>query len=274
MIANEYINRAIDYILEHINENITVDDIAKHCNFSKYYFSRMFKLATGESVYEFIKRVKMEQSAFRLKVEKGRSITDISCDYGYSASNYSSAFKQHHRLSPIQFRRHIVEKSLVHPFLYLSGELESFEACDKKICVKHLEDRLVIYERHKGSYGDLGINWCKFQEKYKAYRTDTTLLIERTFDDPSITAVNECLYDICMTVDEACSLENTYVLKGGKFAIYDFKGMTSQIYFAYQNIFNVWIAESGHFLDERYGFEIYRKVDGDYMEIELCIPIK
>ena len=115
MITNEYINRAIDYILNHIDEEITVEDISNYCCFSRYYFSRIFKMETGESIYEFIKRVRMERSAFRLKVEKDRSITDIGSAYGYSSSNYSSAFKKHHNMPPYKFRRSIVHKSMMNP---------------------------------------------------------------------------------------------------------------------------------------------------------------
>jgi len=50
MIANESVNRAIDYILNNITKDISVDEVAKHCNFSRYYFSRIFKIATGESI--------------------------------------------------------------------------------------------------------------------------------------------------------------------------------------------------------------------------------
>lgn len=276
MITNTYINRAIDYILEHINEKITVDDIADHCNFSKYYFSRLFRMEMGESVYEFIKRVKMEQSAFRIKVEKDRRITDISYDYGYSSSNYSSAFKQHHNLSPYEFRRKITQQSLKNPIFNNTVVLESFEACHQQISIEVLDDRPVIYQRYKGSYGDLSLHWGAFQEKYKLYITEQTPLIERTYDDPSITDSDECLYDICIPTPEGCQLENTYVIKGGKFAVYHFKGIVSQIYSAYQNIFNVWLPQSGFEMDDRYGFDVYKKVDCDtmYMEIDLCIPIK
>lgn len=45
-------------------------------------------------MYALIKRLKMEQSAIVLKVEKEKTIIDIGLDYGYSASNYSSAFKK------------------------------------------------------------------------------------------------------------------------------------------------------------------------------------
>jgi AraC family transcriptional regulator len=59
MIIKEVINQAIDYILGHIEEELTLEDVAGHCHLSKFYFSRLFKEQTGESVYGFIKRVKL-----------------------------------------------------------------------------------------------------------------------------------------------------------------------------------------------------------------------
>lgn len=107
MITSEVVNQAINYIMEHIGDEIKIEDVAKHCNFSKYYFSRIFKEETGESIYAFIKRLRLEQSAFRLKVERGKTITDIGFEYGYSPSNYSSVFKEHHNASPAEFRKNI-----------------------------------------------------------------------------------------------------------------------------------------------------------------------
>lgn len=277
MITNEYINRAIDYILLHINEELSVDEIAAHCNFSKYYFSRMFKVQTGESIGEFIRRVKMEQSAIRLKAETGRSITDICCEYGYSSSNYSTAFKQRLHVTPAEFRRRIKKQSLINPF-YSDADrgLDSYEVCCQKISIETLADFPVVYQRYKGSYREMTEHWSAFQEQYEEYITEETVLIERTYDDPTITDKEECLYDICMKVPEGYTFENTYIIKGGKFAVYHFKGQVKQIYAAFQSITNVWIPLSGNKLDRRYGFDIYKKVDCDTMnmEIDICIPIK
>ena len=277
MIKNGAINHAIDYILAHINEPIGVDEIAAHSNFSKYHFSRLFKAETGESVYKFVRRVKIEQSAFRLKTEKNRSITDISGDYGYSSSNYSSAFKQHYEVSPIEFRRSILEKSLRNPIFHnTSHHSEPLEQCRRKISIEWLPDYPVVYHRYKGSYRDLSAHWGAFQEKYKAYRTDETLLIECTYDDPVITDTDSCLYDLYMTVPQSDPPLHTSILRGGKFAVYHFKGPVDQIYHAIQSIFNVWLPQSGHALDERYGFDIYREINCDTMEmaIDFCIPLK
>ena len=135
MITSQAVNEAIDYILYHIDEDISLEKVANYCHFSKYYFCRLFKEQTGEGVYEFIKRVRLEQSAFRLKVERERPITEISADYGYSSSNYSSAFKTHYHMTPISFRRKSYHQSMEHPFFHHENwDVENFEEYPRLSC--------------------------------------------------------------------------------------------------------------------------------------------
>jgi len=277
MITNKLIKQGIDYILQHLEEEISIDDVANHCHFSKYYFSRIFKAETGESIYGFIKRLRMEQSAVRLKLEKDKSITDIGVNYGYSSSNYSSVFKKHHRLSPVEFRKGVDVTYIIHPFYPNNlARFQSFEEYDQQITIKELPDFVVIYERHIGNYIELDKNWREFTEKYKDYFREDTLLIERFYDDPAITRVEQCLYDICMTVDENCSMDNVITIPGGKFVIYRFDGLIKDIFIAFQGVFNIWLADSGYEMDERYGLDIYRDIDRAHMHVvmDLCIPIK
>lgn len=113
-IDSNIINQAIEYIFEHIDEDICVDDVASHCAYSKYHLMRLFKEHTDEALYQFIKRIRLERSALKLKIEKERSITDIGIDYGYSSSNFATAFKKQLNVSPTDFRRNseeIVKKS-------------------------------------------------------------------------------------------------------------------------------------------------------------------
>lgn len=110
------INESIDYILAHFAEPILIEDVAKHLSFSKYYFCRMFKEVTGESVYSCIKRLRGEQSAIDLKLQKDRQIKDIGLDYGYSASNYSSVFKDYYQRSPNDYRKSLETSIISNPF--------------------------------------------------------------------------------------------------------------------------------------------------------------
>lgn len=278
MITNENINQAIDYILQHVDEELTLDDVAQHCHFSKYYFSRLFKAQTGESVYSFVKRAKLEQSAFRLKVEKERRITEIGADYGYSASNYSSAFRQHYHMAPVDFRKNSFRHSMEHPFFHREKwRTESFEECDRKITIRDIPDRFVIYERRFGSYENLSRSWGEFIEKYRVYITDGTKFVERTWQDPAVTPSRSCLYDIGMSVGKDCPLQNKVLMPGARCIVYHFKGHAKYIYAAYQTIFLVWLPRTGYELDHcRSMFDIYHLVDCNtmYMELDICLPVR
>ena len=134
-------------------------------------------------------------------------------------------------------------------------------------------------------------------KRYGDFYTSESFFIECTKNDPSITDPDECIYDICMTVDPndprlknavqktaaagitsragTPTLPNTMTLEGGKFAIYRYEGYPQQIYSAYQSFFCRWLAENGNRVDSRMGFDIYRRIDKDtlYMELDICIPI-
>ena len=277
MITNEVINKSIEYIMEHINEDISIEDVAKHCHFSKYYFSRVFKAETGQSIYSFIKDLKMNQSALRLKIEKGKTITDIGLDYGDSSSNFSTVFKRHHRISPIEYRKKTNTFSIVHPlFPGKYVDFKPFKYYDNNIKIQNMPDNLVIYERHIGNYEDLGKKWSEFIKKYESYLNSDSLLIERSYDDPSITNVSKCMYDICISIDNNTNLKNVMNIRGGTFLVYRFNGFIKEIFNIYQGIFNIWLPNSGYEIDDRYGFDIYRFVDNEKMKVimDLCIPIK
>lgn len=279
-IRRAVINRAINYIFEHIDEDITVDDVARHCSYSKYHLTRMFKEDTDEALYQFIKRVRLERSAWRLKVEKEKSITEIGGEYGYSSSNFATAFKKHLNMSPANFRKtseQMVEKSSFSQGL----TLDDLDHAGNQITVENLEGFTVIYERKKGNYHNLPEAWCNFIEKYEHLATEETLYIECTIDDPTITDENHCMYDLCQTIspDSPALQDNQDLLlqkfDGGKYAVYHFKGYPQFLFMVYQEIFCRWLSKTGNQLDERPILDIYRMVGEDgYMEIDICFPLK
>lgn len=279
-IQSSVINEAINYIFSHMDEEITVDDVAQHCGYSKYHLSRMFKEHTDEAIYQFIKRVRLERSAWRLKVEKQKSVTEIGEDYGYSASNFAAAFKKHLNVSPAAFRKiseQWVEESTFAHGMHL-GELESE---GKKITVEYLGAYTVICERKKGNYHNLARQWCEFIEKYAEYADENTLYLECTIDDPSITDEDHCMYELCQTIspEHPAAGENLdgfiQTFEGGKYAVYHFKGYPQFLFMVYQEIFCRWLTKTGNCLDERRFLDIYRYVREDgYMEIDICFPLK
>lgn len=308
MRINSYvINKSIDYILNHVNDNISIDDVAGYCNFSKYHFSRMFKAETGISIYSFIKSLKMDQSAVSLKVEKDKTITHIGANYGYSSSNYSSAFSREFNVSPADFRKSLSLVSTYSPFFSQEKvNFKSFEHYEENIKIENLEDFKVICERYIGDYSEIGSNWYNLLDRYKNYLKADTLMIEKSYNDPAISSFDKSIYDLCITVNEdiqgvkrikeyECThdvkaikdngylqeckgIEGAYIttIKGGKFAIYRFNGLISDIFGSFQGIFNVWLPNTKYERDDRYCLGIYRNIDkeNNCVVMDLCIPVK
>ena len=279
-IRSAVINKAINYIFDHIEEDITVDDVALHCAYSKYHLMRMFKEDMDEALYQFIKRVRLERSAWRLKVEKEKSITEIGGEYGYSSSNFSTAFKKQLNVSPADFRK--VSEQMVEESSFSNGiTLNDFESYEQQITVEYLEPFTVIYERKKGNYHNLPQEWCNFMAKYEHLADKDTMYIECTIDDPSITDENNCIYELCQSIspDHPVLKEDkslfTHDFEGGKYAVYHFKGFPQFLFMVYQEVFCRWLSKTGNQLDERPILDIYRQVSEDgYMEIDICFPLK
>ena len=276
-IEKTIINKAITYILSNLEEDISVGDVSSFCGISKYHLNRIFRKETGEALYEFIKRNKIERSAWRLKVEKNKSVTEISSDYGYSSSNFSTEFKKSLHISPSLFRKESEER--VHLCSLSRGlTLDDMESMEKNITIETLPDMFVIYERKKGNYKNMPSQWCSFIEKYSYLKTDDTLYIECTLDDPSITDEDNCLYEICQTVDKTdrrISNLSTTKFTGGKYAVYHYKGWPEFLYMVYQEVFCRWLEKTGYEIDPRPIIDIYRLVrDDGYMEIDICFPLK
>lgn len=276
MNRKKLVNLSIDYIMQHLDEELSLDSLAEHFYISKFYFCRIFKEETGETIVSFIRRSRIDQSAIDMKVHPVKSITDIAADYGYSSSNYSTLFQKHHIISPKQFRLHRATDRLLNPFAV--GQSIQFRTADeyaKQIEIQELNDMYVLYERYIGNYNDIEKHWNLFLNRYSSSLHDTTILIERFFHDPSITEPAKCICDLCMSVEENCHFNNVMRIQGGTWIIYHYDGNISDIYAALQGFFTLWLPKSSYEMSRRYGINVYHHMDFDHHRVvmDLCIPV-
>lgn len=277
MDKKKLVNQSIDYIIQHLNEDLSLDTVSAQVFISKYHFARIFKEETGETIYAFIKRCKIEQSTIDIKLNPTKAITDIGLDYGYSPSNYSSVFRNHHNISPTMYKKLIPTQSMSVPF---SPErvvhFKTAKEYGTKIEIQEFKDFFVIYERFIGSYIDIEKNWYQFLDKYKVLINEKTILLERFFNDPAITNSSHCICNICMTVEQNCGLDNVMWIRGGKWVVYHFDGEIKDIFETLQGVFSVWLPQSGYNMAQRYGLNIYHSIDRNKHSVvmDLCIPIE
>lgn len=96
--------RAIDYIENHITEPLDYERIAIEGFSSSYHFQRLFSLVCGYTLGEYIRNRRLTLAGAELRSESAR-IVDVALKYGYeSPDGFAKAFRQFHGVLPSQAR--------------------------------------------------------------------------------------------------------------------------------------------------------------------------
>jgi AraC-like DNA-binding protein len=97
---------SIEYMWEHIDEPITLDDMAGAALFSRFYFSRVFHNITGTSPGRFLTAVRMAQSKIVLATTD-YSVSEVAASVGYdSLGTFTTKFSKTVGISPAVFRKY------------------------------------------------------------------------------------------------------------------------------------------------------------------------
>jgi len=98
------VKEALEFIDEHLDEQITLEIVAKHFNFSAYYFHRLFSVIVGKTMAVYVNERRMQRACIQLSSTDQR-IIDIGFGCGFnSAQAFSRAFKLFNGLSPKEYR--------------------------------------------------------------------------------------------------------------------------------------------------------------------------
>ncbi|MGN0493571.1 MAG: helix-turn-helix domain-containing protein, partial [Acutalibacteraceae bacterium] len=96
--------KAIDYIENHLTEKIDYDMVAAQSFSSSYHFQRVFSILCGFTVGEYIRNRRLSLAGIELATGKAKVI-DVALKYGYeSPDSFAKAFKQFHGILPSQAR--------------------------------------------------------------------------------------------------------------------------------------------------------------------------
>lgn len=107
MIYNNIILTTIQFIEDNYNQDIDVKDVANCVHLSYSHLSRLFKSWVGETVSQYIKKVRLNRAIYLLKCTQ-QDITCIARDVGYNSAYYfSNDFKKNMGVSPGNYRKTI-----------------------------------------------------------------------------------------------------------------------------------------------------------------------
>lgn len=98
-------NIAIDYIEEHITDDIDFSKLSQLSCCSAYNFQRMFSFVTDVSVVEYVRRRRMTLAALELQ-NSDIKVIDAALKYGYeSPVSFARAFKEIHGINPSEAKK-------------------------------------------------------------------------------------------------------------------------------------------------------------------------
>ncbi len=103
-IFSRPVTDCIEYILEHLDTRIRMEDLCDHTGLSRSYISRSFRKETGLTVTEYILDKKLETACNMLDYSQ-MSVTLISSTLAFpSPSYFVRIFRKRYKMSPGKYR--------------------------------------------------------------------------------------------------------------------------------------------------------------------------
>ncbi len=288
------INRVIDYVRENLAGDLRLESLARVASFSPFHFHRVFKSIVGETLNDYIRRMRAQRAASQLISNPALSITQIAVGCGYSSpSAFAREFRQHFGVSAsqfrsggqgalVRFRREMEEQGakFVNPLNKASIRTEMEIAFE----VREMEPMHVAYVRHVGAYQEIGrafrrlMRWAGPRRRLWA---PETRILGVYHDNPDLTPVEHLRAEACITVPEGTKTRGdigTMTIPGGTFAVAHAEIDESQYGEVWERLMSDWMPESGYQPDERMCFEVYlndpRKHPEGKHVVEVCEPVR
>ena len=149
----EAVQRMQDYIAGHLDQNITMADLAKAAGYSPWYSYRLFHSLLHMTPAVYIRRLRLSRSALRLRDEKVK-IIDVAYDSGFeSVDGYQRAFYKEFGCNPYEYSVSPMPIYLFKPYgVKYSKRKDSSDMSDvKSVFVQIVEKpaRKVVIKRGK-----------------------------------------------------------------------------------------------------------------------------
>jgi AraC-like DNA-binding protein len=168
------------YILAHLDEEITLDDLAGAVNYSKFHIIRVFKELTHLTPQAYIRAMRLTRAAENLRVSD-QNVVDVALQSGFdSHEGFSRAFARQFGLTPQKYR---METPMIKAFVpypieayYLLKDgyepMSANEKVSRTVTVSKVDRpaRKLIFLRTpgKGYFEDCEVVGCEWEGYYNS----------------------------------------------------------------------------------------------------------
>lgn len=273
-VQYELIIKVQEYINCHLFDNLDSDRLSQVAGISKFHFRRLFKAVCGDSLGNYIFRLRLEFIAFKL-ISTDISVSELLGQINYQNKHtLSRAFKSYFNCSIPEFRKK-----------HSNGCPEGKNPIRVELSIKKVPKMRIAYlklERTNNISYSFSVLWkqvLQFSENYellsKGYK-----YVSLTLDYPLITLEEQSRFMIGVTLPQSFEVPKgfgIYEIPSGEFAIFRFKGLYHELNRAYRHIYLDWLPTSDYTLREPFTFETYintpEKTPASELITDIYIPV-
>ena len=282
------IGRAQRFIRLHMAAPLSLNKIAREAGASPFHFGRIFLAYTGETPFDFLRRIRLITAVRMLQEDPRGSITEIALSVGYETpSAFDKAFKQKLGISPREFRNLGKEEQFT--LVYRLANPSERTELDMKLNMS-LKPEIVtrpamhcVYLERTGPFAETAPpTWDAFfplmtgkldQEAIREYLGLTTLDKTKPGEEAMIYEAGVGLASKPKEIPKGLQYRK---IDAGKYAEFRLTGPYQQVWIAFDQIFRT-LAESRTRLREGFCIENYlndpKITPEDQLLTAILIPI-
>lgn len=273
------LNNAINYIEEHIENEIDMEKVASIAGCSSYHFQRMFAYMADVPLSEYIRRRRMSLAATELLNKKSKVI-DIALKYGYdSPTAFNRAFKNIHGVAPSKIGEDgVVIKAYppIHFQITIKGVCEMNYRIVKKEAFKIIGISMPLEKEIEKNFNIVPQMWAK--ASMDGTIPALTSLING--DINGLLGVSACgdaddwryYIAVASTLETPAEFEE-YEVPAATWAIFTGEGKSSSIQELEVRIVKEWLPTSGYEYDNAPDVEVYLNADPENAVFEVWVPV-
>lgn len=287
----EKINVVQDYIENHLDEEISIRKLSEIAAFSEYHFQRIFKQFTSESLYSFIKRLRLEKAIFLLRSNRKLTIQDIALSVGFSnQASFAKALKERYQVNASQIREmndlkvnQLISKNRMNGKVFTD---HSYYNKPVELTIQVIEPIKVLYIRYTGAYKGNSDLFSKLFAKLNSFAEKNNLVNQETkwfvayHDYNDLTVEEKLRLSVCMSIKTDVAYQGEFgcmELAGGRYAVGRFLLGEEEYQGAWNYMISQWLPDSGYFPDDRLCFEYFppQEQENEHARrvVDIYIPI-
>lgn len=274
----EKLNQSMDYIEEHLADEIDYEQLGRIACCSAYHYQRMFTYMAGVTLAEYIRRRRMSLAAVDLQGGDER-IIDIAEKYGYhSPTAFNRAFQAFHGVAPSAVRDEGVSVKSFSPIVFniaVKGAAEIDYRIEKKEAFRIIGVSAPLDQEIENNFAVVPNMW------QEAAVNGTIQKLAAMMDTPpmGLLGVSVCndkeqwKYFIAVSSTKEGGGFEEYLVPASSWAVFSGTGTNQSLQELERRIITEWLPASGYEYADAPDIEVYLNPDPQNAQYEVWIPV-